>query len=60
MTDRWERRAGVSTSDEDETYFPGRDFLNGVIEAVRTLGAQTAFIGNSLGLYRRCGSALSR
>ena len=38
----------MTTAEEDETYIPGREFLSGVVEAVRTLGAQTAFIGNSL------------
>ena len=53
-------RLGSGTPEaEHETYIPGRELARRVVDSVRTLGEQTAFIGNVTRLYRRCGSALS-
>ncbi len=44
---------------EDERYIPGTEIVSRVVDSVRSLGEQTAFIGNALVLHRGRGSALS-
>ena len=44
---KYDARSGTREP-EDKKYIPGSQFLSGVVGAVRTLGQQTAFIGNSL------------
>ncbi len=48
MTDKWQQRAGVSTTDEDERYIPGRDFLNGSSTLSGRWVSRRRFMGNSL------------
>jgi phospholipid/cholesterol/gamma-HCH transport system permease protein len=45
---KYDARSGTREP-EDEKYIPGSQIAGRVVDAVRTLGEQTAFIGNSLG-----------